>query len=340
MEWMRILWSRFVALIRRKKLDSELDEEVRAHIEFAVEENERRGMTEGEARTAALRDFGGVTQIKEQYRVGRGVPQVGRMGRDLRFAVRQLRRAPGFALIAMMTLALGIGAVTSVFSVVNAVLLKPFAFREPGRLVVMREVEEEMRSQMSAVPDNYRHYLRLKKDSKTIEDAAIFFQPGASVSPTGDRPRIVGAVVSSPNLFRVLGVQPMMGRDFVDSDAQKGASRVVLITYGAWQAFFGGNANAVGQNLRIDGDPFTVIGVLPPSMFLPRIAMAPTIASGPPLETMVYEPKTPSDRDLTNDTGNFNYRVIARLKRGVTVEQASAELETLQRAYTLSARCG
>jgi predicted permease len=260
------------------------------------------------------------------------------MGRDLRFAVRQLRRAPGFALIAMMTLALGIGAVTSVFSVVNAVLLKPFAFREPGRLVVMREVEEEMRSQMSAVPDNYRHYLRLKKDSKTIEDAAIFFQPGASVSPTGDRPRIVGAVVSSPNLFRVLGVQPMMGRDFVDSDAQKGASRVVLITYGAWQAFFGGNANAVGQNLRIDGDPFTVIGVLPPSMFLPRIAMAPTIASGPPLETMVYEPKTPSDRDLTNDTGNFNYRVIARLKRGVTVEQASAELETLQRAYTLSAR--
>ena len=129
----------------------------------------------------------------------------------------------------------------------------------------------------------------------------------------------------------------MLGRDFLECDAQKGAPHVALITYGAWQTFFAGDPKAVGQNLQIDGNPATVIGVLPPAMLLPRIAMAPNIASGPQLETMVYEPLAPSDLDLRNDTGNFNYRVIARLKDGVTVEQASAEMETLQRAYTLSA---
>jgi hypothetical protein len=337
MEWMRILISRCAALFRRQKLDDELDEEVGSHIDFAIEENLKHGMTEQQACTAALRTFGGVTQIKETYRVKRGVPFLEQLGRDLRFSLRQLRRSPGFALTAILTLALGIGAVTSVFSVVDAVLLKPFAFREPGRLVVMREVEEELSRQMSAVPDNYRHYLRLKKDSKTIEDAAIFSQAGSSVSLTGDHPRIVGAILTSPSLFRTLGVQPMLGRDFVEGDAQKGAPHVVVITFGAWQTFFGGDPKAVGEDLGIDGNPATVIGVLPPAMLLPRIAIAPKIASGPPLETMVYEPRTPSDWDLRNDTGNFNYRVIARLKGGVTLAQAIAELETLQRAYTLSA---
>src|SRR5271154_6785110 len=108
---------------------------------------------------------------------------------DIRFSIRQLRKSPGFALTAILTLALGIGAVTSVFSVVNAVLLKPFAFRDPGQLVVLREVVEEMRAQYPAVPFNYVHYLRLKKDSKTLQDMAIFQNHGVSVSTSGDHPR-------------------------------------------------------------------------------------------------------------------------------------------------------
>lgn len=125
---------------------------------------------------------------------------------------------------AIFTLALGIGAVTSVFSVVNAVLLKPFAFRDSDRLVVMREaVEDQARSERTPVPDNYRHFLRLKNDARTIEDAAIFHQSGVSVSPNGDHPHIVGAIAASPNLFQLLGVQPILGRDFTEDDAKMGS---------------------------------------------------------------------------------------------------------------------
>src|SRR5246127_3813205 len=187
---------------------------------------------------------------------------------NLRMSIRSLRKSPGFTLTALLTIALGIGAVTSVFSVVNTVLLKPFAFHDPGQLAVLREVLGVHR-QTFIEPDNYQHYLRLKKDAKTIEDAAIFHQRGISVSPNGDQPHIVGAVTASPNLLRVLGVQPMLGRDFVPQDAEKGAARVVLLSYEGWQTFFQGDSKVVGQTLRLGGEPSTVVGVLPPGMHLP-----------------------------------------------------------------------
>jgi predicted permease len=339
MDTIRILLSRCAALWHRQKLDAELDEELRAHIDLAAAEKMRNGMTEQEARTAALREFGGVTQAKEAYRVQRGFPQMEMLIQNVRFALRQLRKSPGFAITAILTLALGIGAVTSVFSVVNGVLLKPFAFRDAGRLAVMREVETT-RGQMSVMPDNYLHFVRLKKDAKTIEDAAIFHQRGDSVSPNGDRPQVVGAVVASPNFFRVLGVEPLLGRDFVDGDGAKGAAHVVLLSYEGWQALFQGDAQVVGRTLRIGGQPTTVIGVLPPGMRFPKIALAPGVAfleSAGTRQMMLFEPLTPSDWDLKTDLGNFNYRVIARLRPGVALAQAQAELERLQRAYTLSA---
>ena len=184
MDSIRILLNRFSALFRKRRLDADLEDELRAHIDLAAAENVQRGMTPEAAKTEALRAFGGVTQTRETYRVQRGFPVLQQFVRDLHFAFRQLRRSPGFALTVILTLALGIGAVTSVFSVVSAVLLKPFAFREPDRLLVLREVEEEVSSQMSAIPDSYRHFLRLKQDSKSLEDAAIFGQFGVSVSPT------------------------------------------------------------------------------------------------------------------------------------------------------------
>ena len=338
MDRIRVLLSRCAGLFRIKKLDADLDEELRAHIELAIADNQRNGMSAEQARTAALRAFGGVTQIRETYRVQRGLPWLEQIARDIRFALRQLRKSPGFAFTAILTLALGIGAVTSVFSVVNAVLLKPFAFRDPDRLVVMRESIDEVSNERTAIPNNYRHFLRLKNSATTIDDTAIFAQGGASVSPDGDHPRIVGAVVASPNLFQLLGVQPMLGRGFVDGDAQKGAENVAVLSYEGWQAFFGGDPKAVGRTLQIDGQPLTVIGVLPLGMQFPQISLAPKTAfQETARNALLFEPLVPSERDLKADMGNFNYKAIARLKPGVTLARASVELDALQKAYALSA---
>jgi putative ABC transport system permease protein len=261
---------------------------------------------------------------------------------NFRFSIRQLRKAPGFAFTAILTLALGIGAAASIFSVVNTVLLKPFAFRDPSRLVVMREVVEEIRKQEPAVPDNYLHYLRLKKDSKTLEDAAIFQDHGASVSPDGDHPHIVDSIAASPNFFRVLGVEPMLGRDFVAKDAEKGANDVVILSYEGWKTLMNGDPDVIGKTLRMDGKPNTIIGVLPPGVRFPEIAMAPDMPSQASvatsgMQTMIFDPLVPSADDLKNDAYNYNFQVIARLKPDVTLAEARAELGGLQHAYALSA---
>jgi predicted permease len=339
MDWIRVLLTRSAALFRSKKLDADLDEEMRAHIDLAMEENRGRGMDELRARNIALRAFGGITQIRETYRAQRGLPWLEQAARDIRYAVRQLRKLPGFALTAVLTLALGIGAATSVFSVVNAVLLKPFSFRDPDRLVVMREaVADKVRSERFASPFNYRHFLRLRQSATTLEDAAIFFERGTSVSPNGDHPRIVGAVTASPNVFRLLGVRPLLGRDFVDDDARQNSKSAVILSYEGWQSFFARDPAVIGKTLRIEGLPVTVVGVLPPGLRFPQIALSPQIAfqetGGNPL---LFEALAPTERDLNADMGNFNYRVIARLKPRVTLAQADAELEALQNAYTLSA---
>jgi putative ABC transport system permease protein len=339
MDWIRILSSRLAALFRWRKLDADLDEELRTHIDLAIEEKIKRGVPAQDARTSVLCEFGGVAQVKEDYRMRRGVPFIEHAGRDLRFAFRQLRHSPGFALTAILTLALGIGAATSVFSVVDAVLLKPFAFPDPDRLVVLREaVQDDARSERSSIPDNYRHFLRLKQSAASLEDAAIFGQRGMSVSPDGDHPRIVGAVIASPNLFRLLGVQPILGRDFVEGDAKDGSESVVILSNESWQTFFARDPAVIGKTLRIEGHPVTVIGVLPPGMRFPRIALSPKIAFQETAgDAQLFQPLAPSERDLSADMGNFNYKAIARLKPGVTLARANAELEAMQNAYTRSA---
>src|ERR1700733_10390786 len=155
---------------------------------------------------------------------------------DLRFSARTLRKSPGFALTAVLTLALGIGSVTSVFSVVNSVLLKPFSFPEPDRLVILRETARELNSEPS--PDNYKHYLNWKANSKTLADAAIFRNNTFSVSSGTDHPEILGGLDLSPEFFSVLGIEPMLGRSFLPSETIKGHDNVVILAWTAWQRYF------------------------------------------------------------------------------------------------------
>jgi predicted permease len=259
---------------------------------------------------------------------------------SLRFSARQLRKSPGFALTAILTLALGIGAAVSVFSVVDAVLLKPFAFRDPSRLVVIRETVEEMRTQEPDVPDNYRHFLRLKKASHTLEDAAIFENASPSVSTGTGHPRIVHGLSASANSFHVFGVSPMLGREFEPRDIAKGAPKVVILSYEGWQDLFNGDPSVLGKTLRVGGDPTTVVGVLPMGFRIPEVRFSSHLnfaeGSSNAEPNMLFEPLTETDRNLTEDAGNFNFKVVGRLRPGVTVAQAQAELDGLQHAYTLS----
>jgi predicted permease len=335
MELIRVLLSRCAALFRRRKLDEDLDEELRSHIDLAVEENLKRGMSKQEARTLALREFGGITQVKERFRVQRGMPFVGTVAQDVRFALRQLHKSPGFALTAIMTLALGIGANTAIFSVVNSVLLKPFGFPDPKQLVVLRETVAEMAKVAPTLPDNPKHYLNLRTQSKTLEDAAIFQPRGFSVAVGNDHPQIVNGLQVAPSFFSVLGMQPTLGRAFRPEEASKGHDSEVILTWNAWQRYFQGDPNAVGRTLHIDGGESTVVGVLPKEFSFPHVDLMPVAGqfATPPLE--LFKPLVLYPQEVS-DNGDFNYLVIARIRPGVTVSQAQSELQGLQQAYSIA----
>src|SRR5882757_4881445 len=234
----RTLLSRCASLFRRQTLDEDLDEELRTHIAFAIEENLRRGMSEQESRRAAMRAFGGVSQTKERYRIQRGLPRIETLAHDVRYALRQLRKSPGFAATAILTLALGVGSVAAVFSVVNGVLLHPYAFRDPGQIVVWRESIREMQHVAPLLPDNYRHYLNLKTHANSIQDAAIIQNPVFSVSTGVDHPHMTEGLAVSPNFFSMLGVAPILGRTFAPGEAERGREKEIILTWGAWQRLF------------------------------------------------------------------------------------------------------
>jgi predicted permease len=247
---------------------------------------------------------------------------------DVWFSIRILRKSPGFALTALLTLGLGIGSVTSVFSVVNSVLLTPFAFHDPGRLVVVREVEPE-RNQLPG-PDNYQHYLNWKTSSKALTDAAIFRNRGFSVSTDSDHPDIVHGLEISPNLFSVLGVQPVVGRSFLPAETIAGHDREVILSWSAWQKYFHGDPDAIGRTLRIGGIPQTVVGITPQAFTFPHMSeMSTAVVQRAVRPYEIFKPLLPDP----SPSGDYNYLVVGRLQAGVALAQAQSELDGLQQAY-------
>jgi predicted permease len=252
---------------------------------------------------------------------------------DFRYALRQLRKAPGFTLTALLTIALAVGAVTAVFSVVNGVLLQPYAFRDPGQIVVWRESIQEIQNVTPLLPDNYRHYLNLKAHANAIQDAAIMQNPVFSISTGIDHPQMTEGMTVSPNFFSVLGVTPFLGRAFAADEAQSGKDREIILTWGAWQRLFHGSPSVLGSTLRVNGEAQSIVGVLPKSFRFPVMSVMPGEATHGSTERYeIFKPLVPTPSDLTANDAEFNYVVVARLKPGVSIQQAQSELDGIEKA--------
>jgi predicted permease len=315
------------ALLRRSKMERELDEELRQHLEQQTEQNIRLGMSPEEARHTARKAFGGVEQAKERSRDARGVRWLGDLWQDLRYGARMLWKNPGFTLIVVVTLALGIGANTAIFSVINGVLLRPLAFHDPDRLFMLWTDNPAYQLGFHEFPAANADLPEWRATATSFEQIAIFQSNTAGLSEGGE-PERVGGIDMSANLLPMLGVQPLLGRNISAEEEQRGRHRVMIISYALWQRRFGGDAEILGKTIKVDGVPRTIIGIMPEGFHFPRANEMPQ-AYHLRGNTDVWTPMA-RDADYWLNRKNRELVVlIGRLKAGVTQAQAQAEMDAI-----------
>ncbi|HYK89407.1 MAG TPA: ABC transporter permease [Acidobacteriota bacterium] len=309
---LRALLMRCSAMFQRRRLDRDLDDELQAHLDLLTEEHVHRGMSPDEARHAALRSFGGVDQARELYREQRGLPLMETLSQDLRYALRQLRRGPGFTAVVIATLALGIGANTSIFSVVNTVLLRPLPYREVDRLVMVWNVNlpRGFHTELVSPPD-LRDW---QSQNHVFEGMAGSTDVMYTLTGAGEPAPIIGYQLA-PGYFGLLGVSPLLGRTFAPEEEQPGKNHVVVLGHRLWLDRFGGDRGIVGRSITLDGSPYTVIGVMPPAFHFPP-------------GTELWAPLT-VPADAAQDRAYRYLRVLARTRPGVTLRQAQTEMDAI-----------
>ena len=308
---MRTLLSRLSALFRTRRLDSQLDDEVRFHIDMLVQEHVRRGMPEAAARAAALRSFGGVVQMKESYRDQRGMPSIETFLQDARYSVRSFLRTPGFTAAALITLALGIGANSAIFSVVNAVLLQPLPYSEPDRIVQMYRSNNGLWAGQNA-----KRFTFFKEHMQSFEALAASRRTAFNVV-SRDTAEYVEALAVSHDYFRVFGGSTLYGRLFEPNEDLPNGPDVAILGHSMWRRMFASNPAIVGNTVTLADRTFTIVGVMPDGFDSMR-------------ESEIYVPLRPGP----NGPGSgFNYAVAGRLRPGVTIAQANAEAESIFAAY-------
>ncbi|MGB6875834.1 MAG: ABC transporter permease [Candidatus Acidiferrales bacterium] len=311
---------------RRKRMMEDLDQDIREHIEMETQDNIERGMSPEEARRAAFLKFGNVTRVKEETREVWSVVWLERLLQDIRYGARMLRKSPGFTFIAVLTLALGIGANTAIFTIVDAVLLRPLPFKDPSRLVMIWEGFPSLGFPKTgaSVPDLTMY----EREQKSFQFIGAFQNKDFDLSGGGEPERISGARVSA-SIFPMLGIQPLLGRTYTQQEDKPGAN-VVVLSYPLWQQRYAGNQGIIGNTIMLDRVPYTVLGVMPKSFQFPM--------PGP--QEHPQENNNPADawvpmaftaQELQSQNGTYNNAVLARLKAGVTTGQAQAEANLLGR---------
>jgi len=311
--------NRLRAFFRKEPLDRDVEEEMAAHLELAIEENLRRGLSAQEARRQALIKFGGVEQAKERHREARGLPALEMLVQDLRYTFRNLRRERVFTFMAVLILALGIGANVAVFSVVNTILLRPLPFRDPQQLAWFAGNNGAGGlSDTTYQADVFEQYQRANRSFQAMTAFFAFYSASEGTLLGSREPVTVSGVWVAGNFFETLGVQPALGRLFTAEECVKGARPAVLLSYPFWQRQFAADPAIVGQAITLNHEAVTVVGVLPPSFDFGAV-----FAPGVKMDII-----TPLIMDRIRTWGH-TLSIIGRLKPGVTVAQAQAEAKIL-----------
>jgi predicted permease len=308
-------WTRF---FRRGYWDQERARELEAYLEAETDENIARGMPPVEARYAAHRKLGNTALIREEIYHMNSLGWLETLWQDLRYALRQLRRNPGFTVAAILTLAMGIGTTTALFTVVYSVLLKPLPFKDPARLLRLYEHSDDKFPYNSNAAGVFAEW---KKQSHSFSDLALLGGGQYNLSSAGGQlPEKVNAAECSWNLFPMLGVEPALGRSFTAVDDQPSAPATVVLSWGLWKRRFGGDPYILGQRVHLDAKSYVVLGVMPPGFAFPDHATQ--------LWTPVYHEESPQEMEAPD---SHDFAAIGRLKPGVNAEEATAELTVIVR---------
>jgi len=326
------LWRRLLFYLRRDKFDRELEEEMRFHLEMKAEENLAAGISLEEARYAAQRQFGNQTLLREVSRDMWAVRSIETLFQDLRYGARILVKNPGFTFVAVLSLALGIGANTAIFTLMDAVLFKLLPVRDPEQLVIVAHAgQSELSSELSR-SSNYPMYEFFRDHNRTLAGLSAFWQIDLKVRPQSETETVAGQFVT-PNFFSVLGVNAMVGRTFSAMDENE--SSVVVLSHRLWERKFGADPAVVGKPLAVNGRPLTIIGVTPPDFL--------GLEAGKPVDVSLLLKAQPA---ILPEFGNrlamrgswWNLCLMGRLKSDVAVEQSRAELDILLRQWMTDAK--
>src|SRR5262249_24641256 len=308
--WFYTIPLRLRSLFRRRQVEQELDEELHHHIDRQIEEHVANGMTMEEARYAASRALGGIEQRKEECRDMRRVNYIDDLLRDLRYAGRNPRRNRGFATLTILIMALGIGANTAVFSVINAVLLRPLSYRDPGRIVTLSNASKNPEATALSRQVSIPNFEDWQAQSSSFEAMAYYGSRERAVilGSTPEYARVTDLITA---FFRVSAVEPLAGRSFTPEETKRGSSGAAMISYTYWQTHFGGAPRALGQTVHAS-EPLSIVGVLPPGFRFPDNTDIWVSEVGP-----------------AGHRGGQNFLSVGRLKTGVPLEQAQAEMTAI-----------
>ncbi len=302
------------SLFHKRQAEREMDEELRGYIEAAAQEKMRTGMTHEQALRAARVEMGSTDTVKEEIRSAGWESTLETLWHDLRYGVRQLKRSPGFTTVAIITLALGIGANTAIFSVVDSVLLAPLPYSQPDRLVVVWESNLHYGWHVSISYLNYRDWAR---DARSFERMAAFFFQGRDLSSPGISQHVEGKEITS-GFFETLGVKLALGREFTSQEDQRDGAPVAIISDRLWRDLFGASPQALGRSVSLGGRDYTVVGVAPADFHFDGVAD-------------IYTPLAQGESAILNERGaHDNMLAVARLGPGVNLEQAQAEMSAIQ----------